>query len=66
MMLCISVDPEVTKLLSCSTQQSVKCFMLINLKLRITANSSLLNIAKHENFPTNKYENDNSWHFHIY
>ena len=27
----------------------------------------LLNIAEHENFSANKYENaNNSWHFHIY
>ena len=31
------------------------------------ANSFLLNIAEHENFSANKYENANyCWHFHIY
>ena len=37
----------------------MKCFMLINLKLLTTANSFLLNIAEHENFSANKYENAN-------
>ena len=42
-------------------------FMLINLKLLTTANSFLKNIAEHENFSANKYENANyCWHFHIY
>ena len=58
--------PEVIKLFSCSTQLSMK-FVLINLKLLIIANSFLLNIAEHENFSANKYENVNyCWHFHIY
>ena len=59
--------PEVIKLFSCSTQLSMKFFMLINLKLLTIANSSLLNIAEHENFFANKYENASyCWHFHIY
>ena len=59
--------PEVVKLFSCSTQLSMKFFMLINLKLLTIANSFLLNIAEHENFSANKYENANyCWHFHIY
>ena len=48
---------------SCSTQLSMKFFMLINLKLLTIANSCLLNIAEHENFFANKYENANyCWH----
>ena len=40
--------------------------LLINLRLLTIANSFLLNIAEHENFSANKYENaNNSWHFHI-
>ena len=59
--------PEIIKLFSCSTQLSMKFFMLIVLKLLTTANSFLLNIAEHENFLANKYENANyCWHFHIY
>ena len=41
--------------------------LLINLKLVLIANSFLLNIAEHENFAANKYENTNNfWHFHVY
>ena len=59
--------PEVIKLFSCSTQLSMKFVLLINLKLLTILNSFLLNIAEHENFSANKYENANlSWHFHIY
>ena len=53
---------------------SMKFFMLKDLKLLTTANSLLLNIAEHEIFSANKYENANykyenanyCWHFHIY
>ena len=38
----------------------MKFFMLINLKLLTMSNSFLLNIAEHENFSANKYENANS------
>ena len=59
--------PKVIKLFSCSTQLSMKFSLLINLKLLTIANSFLLNIAEHENFSANKYENANySWHFHIH
>ena len=61
--------PEVIKLFSCSTQLSLKFVQLINLKLQtlVHVNSFLLNIAEHENFSANKYENANyCWHFHIY
>ena len=63
----LSSDLEVIKLFSCSTQLSMKFVLLINLKLLTTANSFLLNIAEHETFSANKYENANyGWHFHIY
>ena len=59
--------PEVIKLFSCSTQLSMKFFMLINLNLLTIANSFLLKIAEHEIFFANKFENANYyWHFHIY
>ena len=59
--------PEVIELFSCSTQLSMEFVLLINLKLLTIANSFLLNIAEHENFSANKYENANHcWHFHIY
>ena len=58
---------EDINLFSCSIQLSVKFFMLIKLRLVTIANFFLLNIAKHEKFSANKYENDNfCWHFHIY
>ena len=38
-------------------QLSIKFVLLIDLKLLKTANSFLLNIAEHENFSANKYEN---------
>ena len=38
---------------------STKLFLLINLKLLKITYSFLLNIAKHENFTANKYENAN-------
>ena len=44
--------PEVIKLFSCSTPLSMKFILLINLKLLTIANSSLLNLAEHEHFPT--------------
>ena len=44
----------------------MKCVMLIHLKLLTAANSVLLNIAEHEHFPANEYENANYYcHFHI-
>ena len=44
----------------------MKFVLVMNLKLLTIANSFLLNIAEHENFSANKYENANySWHFHI-
>ena len=56
--------PKVIKHFSCSTHLSIKFVLLINLKLLTIAYSFLLNIAEHENFSCNKYEN--CWHFHIY
>ena len=55
---------------SCSTQLSMKFVMLINLKLLTIAFFFffffLLNIAGHENFSANTYENANYyWNFHI-
>ena len=59
--------PKVIKHFSCSTQLSMKFALLINIKLLTIANSFLLNIAEHEIFSGNKYENaNNSWHFRIY
>ena len=53
--------PEVIKLFSCSTQQSIKFVLLINLKILTIPNSFLLNIAEHEIFSANnKYENASS------
>ena len=41
--------------------------MVRNSGCEVIANSFLLNIAKHETFSANKYENaDYGWHFHIY
>ena len=55
------------KLFSCSAELSMKLVMLISLKLLTITNSYLLNIAEHENFPANEYENvKNCCHFHIY
>ena len=49
------------------TQLSVKFVLQINLRLLTVANSFLLNIAEHDNFFANKYENANyCWYFHIY
>ena len=50
---------KVITLFSCSTQLSIKFVLVINLKLITTANSFLLNVAEHENFSTNMYENSN-------
>ena len=52
-------SPKVIKLFSCSTQLSGKLVLLINLKLLKIPNSFFLNIADHENFSANKYENAN-------
>ena len=63
----IRFGPEIIKRFSCSTQLSMKFVLLINLTWLTFANSSLLNIAEHESFSANKYENANyCWHFHIY
>ena len=40
---------------------AMKFVLLINLQWLTTANSSLLNIAEHENFSANKYETANYW-----
>ena len=50
-----------------SAELSMKFVLLINIKLLTIANSFLLNIAEHELFSANKYENaNNSWDFRIY
>ena len=62
-------SPEVIKpFFSCSAQLSVKFVLLIiNFKLLKISNSFLLNITEHENYPANKYENDNYCkHFRMY
>ena len=51
-----TTGPEVIKLFSCSSQLSMKCFKLINLKLLTMPNTFLLNIAEYENFSTYIYE----------
>ena len=62
----VAYGPEVIKLLSCSNQLSMKFVLLINHKVLAVAIFFLLNIAEHENFSANKYENANyCWHFHI-
>ena len=53
---------EIIKLVSCSTQPSMKFVLLINLRLLTIANAFLLNIAKHEYFSANRYKNAR-WHF---
>ena len=45
---------EVIKLFSCSTQVSMKFYLLLNLKLLTNANSFLLNNANHEIFSAKK------------
>ena len=55
------------KMFSWSTQLTMNFVLRINLKLLTIVNYVLLNIAEHENFSADKYENDNyCWHFHIY
>ena len=49
-------DPEVIKLFFCATPLSMKFVLLLTI-----ANPFFLNIAEHENFSANKYEND-CWH----
>ena len=53
----MSLGPEFIKRFSCSTQLSMKFVLLINIKLLNIAISVLLNIAEHESFSANKYEN---------
>ena len=52
---------------SCSTQLSMKFYLLINSKLLISTVVFLLSLAECEIFYAYEYENANSsWHFHIY
>ena len=76
--LCVLCDifwpgPEVIKHFSCSTQLSMKYFLLmkyvllISLKLQTIANCFLLNIAEEETFSADRYKNANcGWRSHIY
>ena len=58
--------PKVVRFFLYSTQLNM-FVLLINLKLLTIADSFLLNMAEHENFSANKYENANCcWHFYIY
>ena len=52
--------PGDIKLFSCSAQLIMKFVLLINRKIITIANCFLLNIAEHENFSANKYENANN------
>ena len=57
-----NVNDDQRPLSEASGPEVIKLFFLLTL-----ANSFLLNIAKHEIFSANKYENANfCWHFHIY
>ena len=58
---------KVIQLCSCSTQLSMKFYLLINSKLQISTVVFLLSLAECEIFHAYEYENANiSWHFHIY
>ena len=62
----VTARPLAYKPFSMLNSLSMKFVLLINLKLQTIANSFLLNIAEHENFSANEYENANyCWHFHI-
>ena len=50
---------KVIKINLCQTQLKMKFALLINLKLLKIANSFFLNIAEHETFSGNRYENAN-------
>ena len=72
-LVCMTSDsfsifwPRDYKIFFISTQLSMNFVLQINLKLLTIAISFLKNIAEHENFSANKYENANYyWHFHIY
>ena len=49
----------VIKHFACSTQLSMKFVLLISLKLLTITFFFLLNIAEHDNFSANEYENTN-------
>ena len=51
--------PEIINLFFMLNSTEHEFFMLINLKLLTMPNSFLLNVAEHENFSANKYENAN-------
>ena len=54
-----SPGPEVIKLFSCSTQLSMKFYLLINSKLLISTVVFLLSLAEYEIFSAYEYENAN-------
>ena len=60
-------DHEVTRRFSYSTKLITKFVLLVNVKILSIAISYLLNMAEHEYFSADKYENANyCWHFHIH
>ena len=63
----LELRPQGYKTFFMLNSLSMNFVLLINLKLLTIANSFLLNIAEHDIFFANKYENANFiWHFHIY
>ena len=62
-----SPGPEVIKLYPCSTQLSMKFYLLLNSQFLINTIVFLLSLAEFEIFYAYEYEKANSsWHFHIY
>ena len=53
----VQLGPEIIKPFSCSTQLSIKFYVLINTKLLISIVVILLNLATCEIFYAYKYEN---------
>ena len=63
----VQLGPNIIKLFSCSTQLSMKFYLLINTKLLISTVVFLLSLAACEVFYAYKYENAKiSWRFHSY
>ena len=54
----VTSGPKITIVFMFNSDEH-EMFMLINLKFLTMPNSFLLNIAEHENFSANKYENAN-------
>ena len=60
-------DPKVTKLFPCSTQLSMKFYLLISSKLLIRKDVFLFSLTVYEIFSADEYENaKKSWHFDTY